>query len=68
MLSTARAARLTGPELRERRREAELTQAQIAAGWGVNRQRVATVEALAAPTPRAVRQYLEALARVEADR
>lgn len=68
MLPTTRAARLTGPELRERRREAEITQAQLAAGWGVNRQRIALIEALAAPTPRAIRQYLEALARVEADR
>jgi predicted transcriptional regulator len=68
MLPTTRAARLTGPELRERRREAETTQAQLAAGWGVNRQRVAAVEALAVPTHRAVRQYLEALARVETDR
>jgi predicted transcriptional regulator len=68
VLLTNRTAQLTGPELRERRRAAEITQARLAAGWGVNRQRVAHVEALAAPSPRAIRQYLEALAQVEADR
>jgi predicted transcriptional regulator len=68
MLLTNRTARLTGPELRERRRETEVTQTQLAGGWGVNRQRVAHVEALAAPSPRAIRQYRQALARVEAER
>lgn len=60
--------RLTGPELQERRRDLELTQEDVARALGVRRQRVAQIEALAAPPRSAVRRYLSALAEVEADR
>ena len=60
--------RLTGPELRERRLDAEVTQEGLAARLGVVRQRVSMIEALAAPSRAATRRYLAALADLEADR
>ncbi len=63
-----RTARLTGPELQERRRDVETTQDQVAARMGVVRQRVALIEAAAAPSRAAVRRFLAALAEIEAAR
>ena len=63
-----RSARLTGPELRERRRDLEVTQEQLAARLGVTRPRVAHIEALAEPRPALIRRYLAGLAELEAQR
>ncbi len=63
-----RPARLTGPELRERRRDIEATQEMVATRLRVNRSRVAAIEATAAPSRAATRRYLQALAAIEADR
>jgi transcriptional regulator with XRE-family HTH domain len=65
---TATLPRPSGFDLRERRRLAELRQADIAARLGVTRVRVSAIEAQAAPAPRAIRRYLEALAALEAER
>jgi transcriptional regulator with XRE-family HTH domain len=59
--------RLTGPELQQRRRDAELTQHQLAERLGVSRQRIANVEQLHEPSRAAVRRILAAIAALEAD-
>jgi DNA-binding XRE family transcriptional regulator len=59
---------LSGPELQARRRDAEATQEQVAAILVVNRSRIAAIEAMAAPNPRAARRYLAALAEIETAR
>jgi transcriptional regulator with XRE-family HTH domain len=53
--------RLSGADLQERRRDRELTQADLAAALGVRRQRISNIEALARPTASTVRRYLAAL-------
>lgn len=68
MTLALRPARLTGPDLRERRRDAEATQDAVAAVLKVNRSRIAAIEAMAAPSPSATRRYLAALAEIEASR
>jgi transcriptional regulator with XRE-family HTH domain len=68
MAMQVRPNRLSGPELRERRLDAEVTQEILAAELGVTRQRVAMIESLAAPSRPATRRYLAALAAVEAAR
>jgi DNA-binding XRE family transcriptional regulator len=68
MTLTLRPARLTGPELQARRRDAEATQDALAALLRVNRSRIAAIEAMATPSVRATRRYLTALAELEAGR
>lgn len=60
--------RMTGPELRERRLDVEATQDAVAVRLRVTRQRIAAIEAAAAPSRAAVRRYLAALAEIEAKR
>ena len=67
-LVSHRPPRLSGPDLAERRRDCEVTQQQVADRLSVNRSRVAHIEAAAAPSRRAIRLYLAALADLEADR
>ena len=60
-------ARLTGPELAERRRDAEITQQALAERLGVNRTRISHIEGMATPSRGSTRRYLTALAELEAE-
>ena len=57
---------LSGPKLRELRKRAGVTTADLAARMGVNRVRVSQIEALAQPPAETTRRYLNALADPEA--
>ena len=58
------AHRFTGPELRERREMADLTQEQVAVEMGSARTRIAEYEQRAKLRPRWAIRYLEAIDRL----
>jgi len=55
----------TGPELALRRRQAALSQSQLAAQLGCTRVLIANIEAQFRPTGRAAERYLSALAAAQ---
>lgn len=64
MDNTANATAIRGLDLRLLRTERRATATAVAAAAGWSRQRVSLIEATDRPTERAVRRYLDALAKV----
>lgn len=59
---------ITGSTLRWHRRSLDVEQAQLGRRMGVARQRVSQIEAMALPSPRVCKRYIEALEALASER